>query len=108
MCILFFGTKQPPEGQGFLIIRGYTIIFRHHNLYESSGRVISPIQTSLPDNIRHSQQTDFYVQCGIRTRNPKKQAAAKPRLKPRGHRDTRRLIHYNIYQEEVPVTYSCP
>ena len=59
MLILSFMAQHPLEGQGLLIIRGYTIIFRHHKLYDSSGPVISPTQTHLPDNIRHSQQTSM-------------------------------------------------
>jgi hypothetical protein len=53
----------------------------------SSGRVISPTQRNLPDNTRHSQQTDIHVPGGIRTRNPSKRTAADPHFRPRGHWD---------------------
>jgi hypothetical protein len=90
--ILIFMAQHPLEGKGLVFIQGFTIIFRHHNLYDSSGRVISPTQTSIPDNTRHSQETDFHAPGRIRTRNPSTRATANPRLKPRGHRDNRRLI----------------
>jgi len=35
--------------------------------------------------------------CGIRTRNPSKQAAADPRLRPRGQRDRLRGKHEQKY-----------
>ena len=40
-----------------------------------------------PNNTQHSQQTDINASVWIRTRNPSKQAAADPRLRPRGHWD---------------------
>jgi hypothetical protein len=43
-------------------------------------------ETSTWQKIHHSQETDFQAHGGIRTRNPKKGAAAEPRLWPRGHR----------------------
>ena len=39
----------------------------HHNRYDSSGRVISSSQRPLPDNTRHSQQTNIHAPGGIRT-----------------------------------------
>ena len=45
------------------------------------------MQRPLPDNTQHSQQADFHVPGGIRTGNPKKQAAAELHLRPRGHWD---------------------
>ena len=41
----------------------------------------------LPDNTKHSQETDIHESGGIRTRNPSKRSAADPRHKPRGHSD---------------------
>jgi hypothetical protein len=49
--------------------------------------VISPTQRPLPDNTRHSQETDNHDRGGIRTHNPSKRAAADPRLRTRGHWD---------------------
>ena len=51
------------------------------------GEVIGPLQSSLPDNTQHSQQTDIHASGGIRTRNSSKRAGAAPRLRPRGHWD---------------------
>ena len=39
------------------------------------------------DKTQHSHKTDIHVPRGIRTRIPSKQAAAHPRLRPRGHWD---------------------
>jgi hypothetical protein len=44
----------------------------HHTRLDSSGRVISTKQRTLPDNTQHSQQTHIYVSGGIRTSNPSK------------------------------------
>ena len=41
----------------------------------------------ISDNKQKSQDTDIYASGGIRTRNPSKQAAADPRLRPHDHRD---------------------
>jgi len=43
-------------------------------------------QKPLPDNTKHSQQTDIHVLGGIRKCNPKKRAAVDPRLRPHGYR----------------------
>jgi hypothetical protein len=48
-----------------------------------------PSQICQPDNTQHSQQRDIHVPGGIRTRNPRKRAAADPRLSARGRRDQR-------------------
>ena len=40
-------------------------ITTHHSRYDSSGRVISSSQRSLPDNTRHSQQTNIHAPGGI-------------------------------------------
>ena len=39
----------------------------NHSRYDSSGRVISSSQRPLPDNTRHSQQTNIHAPGGIRT-----------------------------------------
>ena len=56
-----------------------------HTRQDSSGRVIGPSQRSLRDNTQHLQLTDIHDPGTIRTHNPSKQAAADPRLRPRGH-----------------------
>jgi hypothetical protein len=55
--------------------------------WDSSGRVISPTQRPLPtqDNTTYTQETNIHVLRGIRTGDPGNQAAADPRLRPRGH-----------------------
>jgi hypothetical protein len=42
----------------------------HHTRYDTSRRVISPTQRSLPDKTQHSQRTDIRVTGGIRTHSP--------------------------------------
>ena len=64
----------------------------HHSRYDSSGRVISSSQRPLPDNTRHSQQTNIHAPGGIRTHDLSRRAAANLRLRPRGHWD-RLKIH---------------
>jgi hypothetical protein len=59
----------------------------HHIRYNSSGRVISLTNRSLPDNTQHSQKTDIPLRGVIRTRSPSRRAAADPRLRLRGHWD---------------------
>ena len=57
----------------------------HHTRYDSSWRVISPTQEPLPDNTQHLQETDIHALSGFLTRDPSMQAAADPRLGPRGY-----------------------
>ena len=47
----------------------------HHSRYDSSGRVISSLQRPLPDNTRHSQQTNIHAPGGIRTHDLSRRAA---------------------------------
>ena len=49
--------------------------------------MISPTQRLLPDNTQHTQETNVHAPGGIQTHNPSRQAAADPRLRPRGQRD---------------------
>ena len=49
--------------------------------------MISSSQRPLPDNTRHSQQTNIHAPGGIRTHDISKWAAADPRLRPRAHWD---------------------
>jgi len=53
--------KRSPHCRGFLISLNYT----HHTQYDSSGRVISPTQSHLPDNTQHSQQTETMSLAGF-------------------------------------------
>jgi hypothetical protein len=59
----------------------------HLSRYDSSGRVTSSSQRTLPDNTQHSQETDIHAPGGIRTHDPSKRAAADPLLRPDGHWD---------------------
>ena len=46
-----------------------------HSRYDSSGRVISSSQRPVPDNTRHSQQTNIHAPGGIRTHDLSRWAA---------------------------------
>jgi len=58
-----------------------------HSRQDSSGRVINPSQSPLPDNTQQSQQTNIHAPGGIRTHNLSRRAAEDLRLRPRGHWD---------------------
>ena len=49
--------------------------------------MISPEQRPLPDNTRHSQETDIYAPIRIQTCNPSKWAVADLHIRLRGHWD---------------------
>jgi len=84
--IFFLWPFDPIPGHG-LPSRGFAITFywTHGGWKDSSGRVISPTQRPLPDNTRHSKQINLRAPGG-------KWAAAKPRLRPRGHWDRQRTL----------------
>jgi len=73
----------------------------HHTREDSSLRVISPTRSALPDNTKHSQQTDIHASAGIRTRNTSKPAAVAPRLRPRDHWDR----HLDIRHSQLVCCY---
>ena len=50
--------------------------------------MISPTQRPIPDNTRHSKETDIHAPGGVLTHQ---QGAADPRLRPRGHWDRRAI-----------------
>ena len=52
---------------------------------------MSSSQRPLPDNTRHSQQTNIHAPGGIRTQVLSRRAAADLRLRPRGHWDRQTL-----------------
>ena len=52
----------------------------HHTRQDSSGRVISLLQTPLPDNSQHSQETD--IDCPWRDSNSQSQQASGRRSTP--------------------------
>ena len=84
----FILGRQPPMGKGLLIqevSRSHTTT--RHSRQDSSGRVIGSSQGPLPDNTRHSQQTDIHAPAGIRTHNLSWRAAVDLCLRPRSHWD---------------------
>ena len=86
LIICLFLARKPPAGHGFLIHEvSRSHITTHHSRWDSSGRVISSSQRPLPDNTKHSQQTNIHAPDGIRTHNLSRRAAAKLRLRPRYH-----------------------
>ena len=46
----------------------------HHIRWDSSGRVIDPLQRPLPDNTQHSQLADIHVSSGFEPAIPSKRA----------------------------------
>ena len=89
-CYLFlslFLARQPSVGQGLLIHEVRRSHTTHHSRQDSSGRMISPSQRPLPDNVQNSQQINIHVPGGIRTHNFSRRAAADLRLRPRGYWD---------------------
>ena len=56
-------------------------------------RVISSSQRPLPDNTRHSQQTNIHTPGAIRTHNLSRRAAADLRLRPGAHWDRLSALH---------------
>ena len=86
----FLGVTAPPPPSelGPHHSRGLDQTQRpHHSRQESSGRVISSSQKTLPDNTQHSQQTDINASGEIRTHVLSRREAADPSLRPRGHWD---------------------
>jgi len=84
----FFGTTAPPPpvGQVLLIHEvSRSHILTHHSRQDFSGRMISPSQRPLPNNTKHSQQTNIHAPAGIRTHSLSRRTAADPRLRPHGH-----------------------
>jgi len=82
LFVCLFLARQPPVGHGLLIHKvPRSNTATHYNRYDSSGRVISSSQRPLPDNVQHSQQTNFNAPVGIRTRIPSRREAPDPCLK---------------------------
>jgi hypothetical protein len=68
--LLFFfyfyrGATAPSGAKASSLSRIRDHTQKHHTRWDSSGRVISPTQRSLPDNTHHSQQTDIRAPGGI-------------------------------------------
>jgi len=77
MYSFFILAQQPLVGQGRLIVEAS----RSHS--DSSGRVISPMRSPLPDNTQHSQRHPR--RRGDSNPHSQQSVAADPRLRKRGH-----------------------
>jgi len=76
----------------------------HLTPWDSSGRVIGPLQTPLPHNTQHSRKTDIHESGEIRTRNPSRLAPADQNLSPRGPSDQLSCIN-PLNPELNPICY---
>jgi len=88
LYIFFLVALRPNADHGLLILevsRSHTTT--HYSRLDSSGRVISSSQRPLPNNTKHSQQTDIHALGGIRTHNFSRRTTEDLRLRPRGHWD---------------------
>ena len=59
----------------------------HHSRQNSSGRVISSSQRTVPENTQQSQETDFHAPVGIRTHSLGRRAPADLYRRQCGNRD---------------------
>ena len=86
----FFMWRHQPttaKADSMLGFRVHTQTHHTHTQHNSSGRVTSSSQRSLPDNTQHSQQTDIRAPGGIRTHDLSRRVAADLRPRPRCHWD---------------------
>jgi hypothetical protein len=90
-------TWQFPVCQVLLIIEAHDHTQTHHTRYDSSGRVISPTQRTLPDNTQHSQESGIHALGRIPTHKPSKRATADPSLRPTGQWDRPALQEVKIF-----------
>ena len=72
---------QSSVGLGLLI---FVVCASHSDRPHSVGLFGASNRPVAPDSTQHSQQTDIHASSKIQTRNPRKRAAAVPRLRPRG------------------------
>ena len=106
--IFLFLAQQPLVGQSLLVhevSRSHTTT--HHSRQDSSGQVISSSQRLLPDNIRHSQQTDIHASGWIRTHNLSRRATADLRFRRSGHWDRHIYIYITIFSRYILFTSTC-
>ena len=77
---------DPIPGHG-LPLQDFTITLRHTTLARTPLKEqFIPSQRPLPDNTQQSQEKDIHAPGGIRTRNPRKRAAAEPCLRSENRR----------------------
>ena len=74
--------------------RSFTITLRHTTLSRTPLDKWSTQNRDLYLTTQHSQQTNILAPSGISTRNPTKQAATDPRLRPRGHQNQLHLQYF--------------
>ena len=90
-CIIFFcHGATAPVGQG-------RPIFRDKRSYSDTPQSVGLLRTS--DNTQHSQNTNYQTSGGNWTHDPSMQAAADPRLRPRGHWKQQFLILATLWSE---------
>jgi len=100
----FFPWRNNPQcarASSLSGLHNYTQI--HHIRWVSSGWVIGPSQITLPDNTQPSQEINFHVPGGIRTRSPSRTAAADPRLRRCGHSD-RQMSCGSVWNISIDVS----
>jgi hypothetical protein len=100
ICVIFLFYVSPPPPRvalhpNYMSWLSFTG-FRDHTQYGFSGRVISPMQRSLPYNTLHSQQTRIHTPGGIWTHNPCQRVATYSHLRPFRHWDRSIIILCNV------------
>jgi hypothetical protein len=95
IIIIISGTAAqrglwPSRSRGFLITQ-------NDAPQDSSGWVISSLQRPLPDNTKHTQQTNIQATDGIRTHDRSRRAAVDLRIRQRCHWD-RRYLNLNFWK----------
>jgi len=92
-----------------LCLQGYCWLWSHPVTHTEThgrtplGRRIGPSLRTLPDNAQHSQDTEFHVYGGIRTRNPSNREAPDARLELHSNRD-RHTLFANIKKIKSALT----
>jgi hypothetical protein len=83
------GSTAPwePRPPHFSRLHDNTLFFRHATLGRTPLDEGPARRRDLPDNTKHSQETDIHALGEIRTHNSSKRAAVDPRLRLRGHWD---------------------
>ena len=89
---IFPQRNNPQWPWAFSVSRPHDHAQTRHTRQDSSGRVISPMQGTLPDNTQQSQEADIHASGRIQTHNPGKRGATDPIIGRRGHWD--RLQEY--------------
>jgi hypothetical protein len=104
--LFFFMPLWPSDPNLFHVFpsRGFAVTQKHQSRWDSSGRVNSPSQRTLPGNTQHSKETDIHAPGGIRTRNPSRRAAANPHIRPRGHWDWQFQSFMSVFKLKVVCT----